>query len=332
VGADDPHLRASDFRSVERIDLELGAAADRVTVDDLTEAGTFEVYVRLGDADGALDRVTVNTAREGEQNFVMGFDGKVIVLGPTFVQIEQPERTDQVRMNGRDGDDILSASTDLMAVTLDGGDGVDSLFGGPGRDVLIGGRDFDAIDGRRGDDVAYMGGGLGNRFSWAPGDGSDEIHGGPGPRDSMFFMGSADAERFALEGGRFTRDVGNIVMELDDVEIVDALPLGGADAFTIGKARDVVELNASLAPSFGTPNGDGAADRVEIEGTDRDDDVTVTGQKLFSGALTVTGLPVKLGISHAEVALDTLVIDTLDGDDSVDTSGLAPDVIGLEVN
>ncbi len=94
----------------------------------------------------------------------------------------------------------------------------------------------------------------------------------------------------------------------------------------------MTELNASLASSFGTPSGDGSADRMAtIAGTEGDDDVAITGKKVFSGALTVTGLPIRLGISHAELALDHLVIDTLGGDDSVDTSGLAPDVIGLEV-
>ena len=46
------------------------------------------------------------------------------------------------------------------------------------------------------------------------------------------------------------------------------------------------------------------------------------------GSVQVTGLPVKLGICFAEAARDTLLIDTLEGDDTVDTSGLAPDVIG----
>ena len=39
-----------------------------------------------------------------------------------------------------------------------------------------------------------------------------------------------------------------------------------------------------------------------------------------------------LDISHAEAALDTLAIDTLGGDDTVDTSGLGPDVIGLDID
>ena len=58
----------------------------------------------------------------------------------------------------------------------------------------------------------------------------------------------------------------------------------------------------------------------------------MTGKKVVFGSVTVTGLPVKLGISFAQIGFDTLAIDTLGGDDSVDTSGLGPDVIGLETH
>ena len=329
-GAERVRLRAGGFNSVERIDVELGSGAGRLTVDDLTAAGTWEVYARLGGADGAVDRVTVNTAEEQEQNFVLGVAPNVVVLGPTFVQIEESERADEVRMNGLGGDDLLSASTDLMKVTIDGGDGGDTLFGGPGDDVMLGGDDFDLITPRRGDDYVDTGRGFGSSVQWAPGDGSDVVRGGAGTRDGLFFFGSADAERFELEAdGRralFTRDVGNIVMDLDDVEVIDSVAGAGTDLYRIGDMRgtDIDELNASLQPA-------GEADRVEIEGTERDDDVTVTGTKVLFGSVQVTGLPVKLGISFAEIARDTLLIDTLGGDDTVDTSGLAPDVIGLEV-
>jgi hypothetical protein len=101
----------------------------------------------------------------------------------------------------------------------------------------------------------------------------------------------------------------------------------GADTFRVGDSS-VAELNASLSP------GGGAADpdRVEIRGTDSDDEVAVSGKKVVFGSVSVTGLPVKLGVSFAQIGFDTLAIDTLGGDDAVDTAGLAPDVIGLEVN
>jgi hypothetical protein len=247
------------------------------------------------------------------------------LVGGVIATFGGAEPTDRLRVNGNGGRDIVSASTDAMTLTLDGGDGGGVILGGPGRDTLVGGDDFDDVKGGRGDDVAYLDGDF-DRFSWAPGDGSDTVDGGAS-RDSLFFAGSADAETFELEGDRFTRDVGGIVMELDDVEVVDAVAGPGADTFRIGRS-DVGELNASLSP------GGGAADpdRVEIQGTEGADKVAVTGRKVVFGSATVTGLPVKLGISFAQVAFDTLAIDTLGGDDSVDTSGLGPDVIGLQVD
>ncbi|HKE80294.1 MAG TPA: hypothetical protein VKB54_13335, partial [Solirubrobacteraceae bacterium] len=81
----------------------------------------------------------------------------------------------------------------------------------------------------------------------------------------------------------------------------------------------------------GGPGGDGAADRVTVQGTAGRDAMTLTGKVVVAGTATLTGLHAAVNISHAEGALDTLAIDTGAGQDSVDTSGLAPGTIGLEV-
>jgi hypothetical protein len=337
VSDDDGHASTgrAEVDATERIDLAGKGGADRVTVDDLTGTDVLEVHTDLGAGD--LDRAVVNCSNGPDnQTTVLGFAGTVFVLGPTFVQIENAEPTDRLRLNGRGGDDELITATGAMTQTLDGGDGVDFVLGGPGDDTLIGGDDFDDIAGRKGDDTAYMGRSP-DRFSWDPGDGNDTVDGQSG-HDSMFFTGTADPETFDLSADRrrlrFARDVGNIVMDLDDVEEIDTIAFGGADVFNVGDLRRtaVTEVNASLAGSFGTAVGDGARDRVNVEGTERADAITVTGKTLFSGAVTVGGLPIKVGITHAEGALDTLAIHTLAGDDTVDSSGLEPGTIALEVD
>jgi hypothetical protein len=274
--------------------------------------------------------VTIDGSREQEQILLLGSADGMFVLGtPAFVQIEHPEPSDRLRVNGNRGDDLISASSDIMRHTLDGGDGVDSVMGGPGDDVLIGGDDFDDIAGEGGDDVAYMGDDP-DRFTWQPGDGSDVVEGGRG-HDSMFFMGNDEAEAFDLSADgrrlRFTRDLGSIDMDLNDVEEIDTMALRGADTITVGDLRrtDVGQLGVNLAPSFGTADPDGAADRVVVTGTQRRDEIAVTGQ---NRAVDVTGLAAVVGITHAE-PLDTLAIRTAGGDDTVDSSGLAPGVIGL---
>ena len=54
--------------------------------------------------------------------------------------------------------------------------------------------------------------------------------------------------------------------------------------------------------------------------------VKVTGQKLFSGAVTMTGLPYTVKLSHSDGPLDTLAIH---GAPSIDTSGLQAGTIGV---
>jgi hypothetical protein len=70
---------------------------------------------------------------------------------------------------------------------------------------------------------------------------------------------------------------------------------------------------------------------VAVTGTERDDHLAVSGKVVVAGTATLTGLPAKVNISHAEGANDTLAIDTRGGDDTVDSSGLAPGTIGLDV-
>jgi Ca2+-binding RTX toxin-like protein len=332
--ADRFDLSAGDYDGAEVIRVDAQGGDDEVTVDDLSATSTFEVDTDLGAGE---DRLTVNSTNDDEQSLILGFDDTVFVLAATFVQVDHAETQDRLRLNARRGDDLLSTSSAQMKMTIDGGDGGDTIFGGPGPDTLIGGDDFDLVEGKQGDDVAYLGGDN-DSFTWKPGDGNDRVDGGSGARNGMFFFGSNDAETFDFrpDGHRLklTRDVGNIVMDIDDVQTFDLIAFGGADVTRIADLRPagVTEINASLTPNLGLGTGDGAADRVEIDGTNKRDVVTVTGQTVVSGAATVTGLPVKLGISHSDGLLDTLAIHTLAGDDTVDTSGLQPNTIGLVVD
>jgi len=267
---------------------------------------------------------------------VGGFQNTVFVLGPTFVQIDGADRFDRLRVNGRGGRDDISASTDLMRLTLDGGDGGGTLFGGPGDDVLIGGDGFDDVAGGKGDDSAYMGADF-DRFTWRAGDGSDDVDGGAS-RDSLFLQGTNGVEVFDFfrfgHGVRFVHDPNAEAVDFRRVEEVDAIALGGADVFGVrdlsGTGVDLIDL--SLAGNFGAPGGDNAQDQIDLFGTDGDDDLTVVGKKVIAGTATVTGLATKLNLTHTEGTLDSLAIHTGEGDDSVDSSGLAADVIQLETD
>jgi Ca2+-binding RTX toxin-like protein len=162
-------------------------------------------------------------------------------------------------------------------------------------------------------------------FTWDPGEGSDTLEGQAGT-DTMVFNGAAVAEKFdvAANGGRvrFTRDVANIVMDLDDVERTDLNALGGADALTV---HDLSGTDmAAVASDLGA--ADGAADTVTAEATNGDDVIAVNGS---AGEASVNGLAARVDVSSAEAANDRLTVKALAGDDAVEASGLAADAVKL---
>ena len=106
-----------------------------------------------------------------------------------------------------------------------------TINGGLGNDVLIGSEGDDLITGGDGNDFALMGAGD-DRFVWNPGDDNDTLEGQDG-FDSLLFNGSNAAEviNVSANGERvtYTRNVANVVMDLNDVESIDYNALGGAD-------------------------------------------------------------------------------------------------------
>jgi hypothetical protein len=207
-----------------------------------------------------------------------------------------------------------------------------AVLGSAGADDVLSGPGHDVVDGNRGNDRADLGWDN-DEFIWDPGDGSDTIEGRRG-YDLMTFNGSSGDEKFAAEANghrlRFTRDLGNIVMDTDDVEQVDLNALAGLDQITVNDltGTDVRAFAADLAASLGGTSGDGQVDKMTVKGTPNDDSITVTGA---AGAVRVAGLVTKVDISHADWN-DTLTIDGNGGHDTVDSTGLAPGTIQLTIS
>ncbi|HYH90421.1 MAG TPA: hypothetical protein VEX67_14390, partial [Solirubrobacteraceae bacterium] len=179
---------------VERLDLAAPGGPGDVNVGDLS-------FTTLDELHGAFARTRLAGTPEGDSISLFTFaGGPVFVSGPEVsVQIDDAGPADTLRLDGRAGDDQLSGSSlpaGGMRLTIDGGDGSDVIFGGSGDDVLRGGGDFDDVTPNKGNDFVDLGGDN-NRSSWKPGDGNDHVV-GRGGRDSLFFLGSADAERFDL--------------------------------------------------------------------------------------------------------------------------------------
>jgi Ca2+-binding RTX toxin-like protein len=271
---------------------------------------------------GRPDIIQVDVGDDGSPDF--SFKRKHIAK----IVIDARAGDDFVRI-----DDANGVFTDTIATTIYAGDGNDTLAGGAGAEKLLGGDGNDTIDGNAGNDLALMGAGD-DTFVWDPGDGSDTVEGQAG-NDTMRFNGAGVAEHIDLSANgnrlRFFRDIANITMDTDDVETVDFNALGGADTITVNdlSATDVRNVNADLAGTLGGSAGDGQADSVIVNGTNRNDRIAAAGSR---GSFSVTGLAATVNVTNAEAANDTLAINALDGADVVDGSALHADAIKLVID
>jgi Ca2+-binding RTX toxin-like protein len=248
-------------------------------------------------------------------------------------------KIEKFTVKAKAGDDLVRIDesngvfTDGIPTTIDGEDGNDTLAGGKGIETLRGGEGNDSIDGNGGDDVAFLGSGN-DSFVWDPGDGSDVVEGQDGT-DTMLFNGSSGAEIFeaSANGQRllFTRNLGNIVMDTNDMEVVDLNALGNTDTVIVNdlSGTDVVEINPNLAGVIGGTAGDAQPDTVIVNGTNGDDIIDVFGA---GTSASVVGLPAQVNITNSEGANDNLVINALGGDDAVTATTLPAGVIKLTVD
>jgi Ca2+-binding RTX toxin-like protein len=351
VSANGPRVRffrnpgniTMDLDGVERISTRTLGGADTYNAGDLSGTDAVVLDNDLAGApggtaaDGEADRVTLTGTNGADSVEALGNGESAAVTGlPALVRIRHSEPLDALVVDARAGDDSVSASTlqaDALPLSADGGDGEDTLLGGRGRDVLLGGAGDDFADGNQGDDSGILGAGA-DVFRWDPGDGSDVVEGQAG-KDELVFNGAGGNETFDVSANgprvRFFRQPGNVTMDLDDVESIEANALGGVDVLTVGdlSGTDANLIAANLGPALGSTAGDLASDSVIVDGTNGDDAIAVAGS---AGAVDVSGLPAAVAITGAEGALDHLTLNGRAGADTLDDPGLAPNTIGLSFN
>jgi Ca2+-binding RTX toxin-like protein len=220
-------------------------------------------------------------------------------------------------------DESNGSFTDTIPTTIDGGDGNDTIAGGKGVETILGGNGNDTIDGNGGNDLGVLGAGD-DTFVWDPGDGSDTVEGQAGT-DTMVFNGANIAEQVDLSANgsrlKFFRTQANITMDTAGVERVDFNALGGADLVTVNdlSGTDVSSVNIDLAGTLGGGAGDGAADHVVVNATNRNDAIDVSGD---TQEVKVSGLAATTRILHSEGSSDRLDVNTLAGADTVSFAGL----------
>ena len=256
-----------------------------------------------------LDRsqLEVDVADDGSADFT--FDPSTFAS----IDVKAGNGGDTIRI-----DEVSGSFTTIESTRIDGGNGNDTLLGGAGAEVFVGGNGNDLVDGNGGADTAFVGNGD-DVFVWDPGDGSDVVEGGNGS-DTMIFNGSDGSEVMAATAvfGRvsFTRDLGGIVMDLDDVEAIDVRALRGTDTITVNDAgeTDLERVDVDLASALGGSTGDAQADVVNVVGTKANDSIAADAN---GAAVEVSGLAASMRITHADPASDRLIIDTSTGVDDV---------------
>lgn len=136
-------------------------ALDMGAGDDLLDnRGTIAGDVDLGDGD---DLLLLGGDIDGDVDLGDGDDIALVYAGATV--------SGTIAMGS--GNDSFSSDT-ASALTVDGGDGNDSLSSGAGDDELIGGAGNDLLIGGEGDDMLKGGSGA-DVYSYVTGDGSDRI-------------------------------------------------------------------------------------------------------------------------------------------------------------
>jgi predicted ester cyclase len=267
-----------------------------------------------------------------------GANGQHIVLtrDPGNVQTDVIG-VDNLLIDGGSGDDKVDASAlpaGLTQLTIDGGSGNDTITGSQGADMLIGGSGDDVVIGGRGNDVAQLGSGD-DVFVWNPGDGSDTVDGQSG-FDTLQFNGANIGEKIDISANgehvRFTRDVGNIAMDLNGVEKIDFHALGGADNIVVNdlSGTDVKQVAIDLSSPAGSGNGDGQADTVTVNGTAGNDHISVADS---GSAVVVGGLAAQVTVDGAEATNDAVVVDGLGGADTLEFDGSsAGETISISAN
>jgi hypothetical protein len=258
-----------------------------------------------------------------------------------------------ITMRGQSGNDFLGVVGNIgdfgegdLPVTMIGNDGSDDfLAAAPGPVTIQAGAGDDSVDGGHagtGQEAISLGDGndrflsLLNGFI-VGGNRNDIVDGGAG-QDAMDMEGA-----FPTESVLLSADGGHLIVEhdfrdridADNIEDVSWRGFGGLDESGSGDAIAVNDLSGTdvvrFTPDFTDPlDGTGpnnSSDTLTVRGTTGVDHITVSG----SGAnITVAGLtPLVTPVFLASD--DFLLIQTLSGNDIVDSSGLQRGLVQLIV-
>src|SRR5215211_4236589 len=217
--------------------------------------------------DAGNDGVEVNGAPTAGDVFTTDASaGRVQFHRTNLVPFTLDASAERFQVNGLGGNDSLSASDGVGALTLlsvDGGAGNDVLNGGSGDDRIVGDRGSDTMNGGAGDDTLV----------WNNGDGSDVVNGDDGS-DDVEVNGAAaagDIDTVQPNGSRIKFDRTNLVpftLDIGTSETMHDNTLGGDDTVTVGDVG-TYQVTASGDAGNDTVTG-GPASETFLGGTGND--------------------------------------------------------------
>ena len=282
-GNDDDVLTGADSNDI----LNGDAGNDRLIGakgTDLMNGGAGNDTMVWNNGDGS-DRINGDAGNDGTEvngNATLGDaftmepePGGVKFKRTNLVQFTLDTATERFEVNGLGGNDSLSASAGVGALTLlsvDGGAGVDTIDGSDGADLILGGEGNDVLSGGGGDDRVVgdrgadtMNGGAGDdTLVWNNGDGSDVVNGDDGRDDVEVNGAPAAGDIFTVEpnGARIKFDRTNLVpftVDIGSSETLHANGLGGNDSISVGEVGSY-EVTGSGGPGNDTLTGAGSSE------------------------------------------------------------------------
>jgi hypothetical protein len=324
-----------------------GGVDETVLVNFVEQTGNGNtVEVRIGDHGQRFRNVTQIAADAGDGN-------DRIIIGPDVtvpVQLSGGSGDDELSnfgtgpstLDGGPGDDLLTASPNAAQPGTAGG----SLSGGDGNDRIFGSAYNEVIDGGPGDDDITPGGGA-DQISAGSGDDTVHYRLGDGSDTQMDFGSGADTLDYDLGAGdetlritspaagqaRFaTVDADNNVIEAFTAQSLETLDLNlgdGADRLNVSSLRGsgVADITLDLG-GVGTAS-DGDADQVTLSGDAGDDTFTLTPVSATSIQVAHDGVYTMTLQNGVRSEGDSLEIETLAGNDTIDAGALDANVIAL---
>jgi hypothetical protein len=308
--------------------INVTAGADQLAID-LNSDGTIDARFRMSE----VQRVNV-LAGDGDDGVSVSGAG----VGDVPITINGGLGNDGGGVVGNIGD---SGAGDALVSINGGGGNDDFVVAVPGPATVNAGAGDDVIDGGGagiGKETILLGDGndkLVSSLSAFVGARNDIVNGGGG-KDTMELDGS-----FASEGINLSAHAGHLIVDhqlrdhvdADNVENVSWFGFGGldgGDSVSVGdlSGTDVVNFTPDFSDPRDPTRANNSDDQLTVAGTAGDDHVSVSnlGPSITVSGLTPVVTPVQLD------SRDVLRIDTLGGNDTVDSSGLQRGLVQLQVS